>query len=156
MDTGSLQIFANPCKFASQLCPNFFFLNTFPFYGWMSLPQTVYFSISNFLYELTQPTVHCTSPSNLNVLTIKQKTAIRIINNSTYNSHTELIFKSFSMFSPWLIFLNTSRFSSCSILWMVNYLAHLSQLGSGTKIVKVEIILLYSEITMKSVFLPPA
>ena len=26
----------------------------------MSLPQTVYFSISNFWYKLTQPTVHST------------------------------------------------------------------------------------------------
>ena len=24
LDTGSLQMFTNPCKFASQLCPNFF------------------------------------------------------------------------------------------------------------------------------------
>ena len=34
--------------------------NAFPFFfGKMSLPQTVYFSISNFLYKLTQPTVYC-------------------------------------------------------------------------------------------------
>ena len=39
--------------------PKQFFLNTFPFFfGKMSLPQTVYFSISNFFYKLTQPTVH--------------------------------------------------------------------------------------------------
>ena len=28
------------------------------FFGKMSLPQTVYFSISNFLYKLTQPIVY--------------------------------------------------------------------------------------------------
>ena len=39
----------------------------------------------------------CTSPSNLNVLITKQKAAIRIINNSSYNSHTEPIFKTLSI-----------------------------------------------------------
>ena len=53
LNTGSLQIFANPCKFASQLCPKM----PFHFFGKMSLPQTVYFPISNFWYKLTQPTV---------------------------------------------------------------------------------------------------
>ena len=37
--------------------PKFFFLNAFPFFGEMSLPQTEYFSISKFLYKLTQPIV---------------------------------------------------------------------------------------------------
>ena len=32
MDTGSLQILANPCKFACQLCQNKIFGNVFPFF----------------------------------------------------------------------------------------------------------------------------
>ena len=39
----------------------------------------------------------CTSPSNLNILTVKQKAAIRIVNSSSYNSHTEPIFKSLNI-----------------------------------------------------------
>ena len=35
-----------------------FFFHVFPFFGKMSLPHTVYFSISNFLYKLTQPNGH--------------------------------------------------------------------------------------------------
>ena len=52
MDTGSLQIFANPCKFSCQLCPKKFFFSK------MSFPQTVHFSISNLWFKLTQPTVY--------------------------------------------------------------------------------------------------
>ena len=58
LDTGSLQIFKNPCKFACQLCQKKFKKCLSNFLGKMSLPQTKYFSISNFLYKLTQPTVH--------------------------------------------------------------------------------------------------
>ena len=43
LEAGSLQIFANPCKFASQLCEKNL-KNAFPFFCKMSLPQTVYFS----------------------------------------------------------------------------------------------------------------
>ena len=39
----------------------------------------------------------CTSPSNLNILSVKQKAAVRIVNNSSYNSHTDLIFKSLNI-----------------------------------------------------------
>ena len=46
LDTGSLQIFASPCKFACQLYQQ---KNVFPFFfGKINLSQTVYFSISNF------------------------------------------------------------------------------------------------------------
>ena len=59
LDTGSLQILANSCKFASQLCQKIFFIKMpLNFFGKMSLPQTVYFSISNFWYKLTQPNEH--------------------------------------------------------------------------------------------------
>ena len=34
--------------------------NFFPFFGKMSLPQTVYFPISHFSYKKTQPTAQCT------------------------------------------------------------------------------------------------
>ena len=62
LDTGSLQIFANPCKFASQLCQKKVYNNAFPFFGKLSLPQTLYFTISNFLYKLTQPNIHTKTP----------------------------------------------------------------------------------------------
>ena len=41
--------------------------------------------------------VQCTSPSNLNILSVKQKAAVRIVNNSSYNSHTDPIFKSLNI-----------------------------------------------------------
>ena len=47
LDTGSLQIFANPCKFASQLCKKKF-LNVFLFFDKISLPQTAYFQFQIF------------------------------------------------------------------------------------------------------------
>ena len=53
LETGSLQIFANPCKFASQLWQQQKNFKPFHFFGKMSLPQSVYFSISIFLYKLT-------------------------------------------------------------------------------------------------------
>ena len=37
---------------------NFFLKCLSIFMGKMSLPQTVYFTISNFLYKLTQPNIH--------------------------------------------------------------------------------------------------
>ena len=58
LDTGSLQLFANLCKSASQLCQKKITKISFHFFGKMSLPQTVYFSISNVWYKLTQPNVH--------------------------------------------------------------------------------------------------
>ena len=52
---------ANICK-SMQICKPFtkyfFFKCLSIFWGKMSLPQTVYFSISNFWYKLTQPTVY--------------------------------------------------------------------------------------------------
>ena len=51
-DSGSLKIFANPCKFASQLSPNFFLKMLFHFFGKMSLPQTVYFLNFKFLIQI--------------------------------------------------------------------------------------------------------
>ena len=44
--TESLQIFANPCKFASHLCKKKKFLPNF--FGKMTSPQPVKCSISNF------------------------------------------------------------------------------------------------------------
>ena len=41
LDTGSLQIFLNPCKFANQLCQKKIFKCLSIFLGKMSLPQTV-------------------------------------------------------------------------------------------------------------------
>ena len=43
---------------------------SFHFFGKMSLPQTVYFSILNFLYKLTQPSIQ---------LQIKQKSEWNIL-----------------------------------------------------------------------------
>ena len=48
MDTGSLQIFANPCKFASQLCPKKFFFNAFPFF-WV---KWVYHKLYIFQFQI--------------------------------------------------------------------------------------------------------
>ena len=45
LETGSLQIFANPWKFAGQLGPNFFLKMPFHFLGKISLPQTVQYTI---------------------------------------------------------------------------------------------------------------
>ena len=56
--TRSLQIFANPCISACQLCPQRFTQISFNFFGKMSYLQTVYFSISHFWYKLTQPIVY--------------------------------------------------------------------------------------------------
>ena len=40
----------------------------FHFFGKLSLPQTVYFSVSNFLYKLTQPTVQANAALDSSVL----------------------------------------------------------------------------------------
>ena len=53
--TESLQIFENPCKFASHGAKNIFFCFLPNYFGKMASPQPVKCSISNFLYYLTQP-----------------------------------------------------------------------------------------------------
>ena len=51
--------------------------NAFPFFlGKMSLPQTVYFSISNFLYKLTQPNVHTVHKQRGSLWLAKRKNSI--------------------------------------------------------------------------------
>ena len=47
LDTGILHIFASLCKFASLLCPKFFFKNTFPFF-WL----WVYHKLFIFLFQI--------------------------------------------------------------------------------------------------------
>ena len=65
------------------------------------LPQTalksIYYAIihSHFVYGIQ--IWSCTSPSNLNIRSVKQKAAVLIVNNSSYNSHTDLIFKSLNI-----------------------------------------------------------
>ena len=49
------QIHANS---QTSCAKNFFLKMPFHFFGKMSLPQTVYFSITNFWYKLTQPNLH--------------------------------------------------------------------------------------------------
>ena len=51
----------------------------FHFLGKMSLPQTVYFSISNFLYKLTQPTVHTVYTGQLDQTVKSNKSPIDLI-----------------------------------------------------------------------------
>ena len=55
--------------------------------------KTVYYAIvhPHFIYCIQ--IWSCTNPSNLNVLVLKQKKAIRIINNVRFNAHTEPLFK---------------------------------------------------------------
>ena len=74
-----------------------FFLRTVKHF----LPQTalksIYYAIihSHFVYGIQ--IWSCTSPSNLNIRSVKQKAAVRIVNNSSYNSHTDPIFKSLNI-----------------------------------------------------------
>jgi hypothetical protein len=58
---------------------------------------TLYYSLihSHLIYAIQ--IWSCTSPSIVNELVIKQKMAIRIIHNATYNAHTESLFKSSSI-----------------------------------------------------------
>ena len=60
LDTGSLQIFANPCKFASQLWQKICLQIPFHFLGKMSLPHCIFFNL-NFWYKLTQLMDHSLS-----------------------------------------------------------------------------------------------
>ena len=71
-------------------------LNAFPFFwGKMSLPQTVYFSISNFLYKLTQPNIHM-SPNHavcsfviIQMTTSQRKTNLEIVSKNQYSFNSD-------------------------------------------------------------------
>jgi len=56
--------------------------------------KAIYFALihSHLIYGIQ--VWSCTPLSNLNSIILKQKQAIRIINNSSYNAHTEPLFKS--------------------------------------------------------------
>jgi hypothetical protein len=58
---------------------------------------TLYYSMihSHLIYAIQ--IWSCTSPSILSELVVKQKMAIRVIHNSSYNAHTESLFKSSSI-----------------------------------------------------------
>ena len=81
----------------SKVSKSMFFLRSVKKFLPAPALKSIYYAIihSHFVYGIQ--IWSCTSPSNLNALIIKQKAAVRIVNNSTYNSHTEPIFKSLSI-----------------------------------------------------------
>ena len=81
----------------SKVSKSMFFLRSVKNFLPAPALKSIYYAIihSHFVYGIQ--IWSCTSPSNLNALIIKQKAAVRIVNNSTYNSHTEPIFKSLSI-----------------------------------------------------------
>ena len=58
---------------------------------------SVYYALihSHFVYGIN--IWSCTNESNLNILILKQKNAIRLVCNSKYNAHTEPLFKQMSI-----------------------------------------------------------
>ena len=55
--------------------------------------KSIYYSLihSHFVYGIH--TWSCSNPGSISKLFLKQKMAIRIINNATFNAHTEPLFK---------------------------------------------------------------
>ena len=81
----------------SKVSKSMFFLRSVKNFLPAPALKSIYFAIIHSHFVYGNQIWSCTSPSNLNVLFIKQKAAVRIINNSSYNSHTEPIFKSLSI-----------------------------------------------------------
>ena len=100
--------------------------------------KSVYYALihSNLLYGIQ--VWSCTNPSNLKPLFIKQKSAIRILNGSKFNAHTEPLFKSneilpLNFLAEFLKIQFMQRFvqgflpSSFNDTWIANSVRHANQ-----------------------------